>query len=134
MFHINFLAIIISSFAFLAIGFIWYGPLFGKLWMRLVDKSSDEIKESNTIALYSITAFMGAVITSAVYGAITHKMGITRTYEFMMVGIWLWFGFYASMTWVNGGISSKSRHLWIIEATYWLACAITTSLVHALLS
>lgn len=32
---INYWAVLVSAFCAFFIGWIWYGPLFGKLWMKL---------------------------------------------------------------------------------------------------
>ncbi len=34
MIEINYLAVVVCAVLAMVIGFIWYGPLFGKLWMR----------------------------------------------------------------------------------------------------
>ena len=33
--NINFLAVIVAAFSAFFVGWIWYGPLFGKKWMEL---------------------------------------------------------------------------------------------------
>jgi hypothetical protein len=42
---INYLAVLVAAFSAFFIGWIWYGPLFGKMWMKLNGFSKDEIHE-----------------------------------------------------------------------------------------
>lgn len=53
---INYLAVVASAIIAMAIGYVWYGPLFGKLWMKVTGLSemSEEaqkkmMKESNKL-------------------------------------------------------------------------------------
>ena len=38
--QINFLAVLVGGVINMAVGFVWYGPLFGKLWLRLIGKTN----------------------------------------------------------------------------------------------
>jgi len=40
------IAIVIATIVSMAIGFVWYGPLFGKLWMELIRRDKN-IKEKD---------------------------------------------------------------------------------------
>ncbi|MDR3519555.1 MAG: DUF1761 domain-containing protein [Candidatus Pacebacteria bacterium] len=48
MAHINFLPVLVCGIFAMALGFLWYGPLFGKRWMMVMgtDKLSEEEKVS----------------------------------------------------------------------------------------
>jgi len=35
IYGINIIAVILAMFGFMVVGFLWYGPLFGKRWMEL---------------------------------------------------------------------------------------------------
>ena len=41
--EINYLAVIVAALAHMAIGFLWYGPLFGETWIRSIGKTREEI-------------------------------------------------------------------------------------------
>lgn len=34
--HINFLAVLVAVFVNVIIGFLWYGPIFGKAWRKVL--------------------------------------------------------------------------------------------------
>lgn len=42
---INYWAVLVSAFSAFVVGWIWYGPLFGKLWMKLNGFTEEEMKE-----------------------------------------------------------------------------------------
>lgn len=44
---INYLAVIVAALSSFIVGWIWYGPLFGKAWMRLHGFTVEELKDSN---------------------------------------------------------------------------------------
>ncbi len=45
MFKVNWLAVIAAGFVPLIVGALWYGPLFGKRWLALMEKTAEEIQE-----------------------------------------------------------------------------------------
>jgi hypothetical protein len=68
--HINYLAILFCGIASMFIGFIWYGPLFGKTWMQIMglDTMSPEQKtamKKKMGAMYFLQ-FILSLITASV--------------------------------------------------------------------
>ena len=71
---INYWAVLVSAFSAFFIGWIWYGPLFGKLWMKLNGFTEEELKEGGmpmplmmginyvavALAALAIAVFIGA--------------------------------------------------------------------------
>jgi len=44
---INYLAVIVAALSSFIVGWIWYGPLFGKSWMRLHGFTEKDLKEGS---------------------------------------------------------------------------------------
>ena len=42
---LNFLAIIVSGILAMPIGALWYGPLFGRTWMKEVGYTEEDLKK-----------------------------------------------------------------------------------------
>ncbi|MYI84759.1 MAG: DUF1761 domain-containing protein, partial [Rhodothermaceae bacterium] len=40
----NWIAFVIAIFLPMIIGSLWYGPLFGKMWMRMMNLTEEKIK------------------------------------------------------------------------------------------
>jgi hypothetical protein len=72
--EINFLAVIVAAFSAFIIGWLWYGPLFGKQWMKLNGFTKESIQTgrlslpvimiinyiATVLAALSIAIFIGA--------------------------------------------------------------------------
>ena len=44
---INYLAVFVAALSSFMVGWIWYGPLFGKTWMKLHGFTEEELKDSS---------------------------------------------------------------------------------------
>jgi len=73
--QINFWAVIVAALASFIVGWLWYGPLFGKLWMELNGFTPEKLREekglpmpfimvvnyvATALAALSIAMFIGA--------------------------------------------------------------------------
>ena len=68
---ISWVAVILGGIAFFLIGGIWYGPLFGKLWMRETGMTEERARESNLPLIFGSTFVLetiGAIGLAAVLG------------------------------------------------------------------
>ena len=43
---VNYLSVLVATIAGMVVGFIWYGPLFGKTWIRLTKFSQTDINKA----------------------------------------------------------------------------------------
>jgi hypothetical protein len=43
--NINYWAVLVCGVLSMVIGFVWYGPLFGKKWMEIVGATFKDIEE-----------------------------------------------------------------------------------------
>lgn len=127
-FVINYWAIVVSTIISVVLGFLWYGPIFGKTWMALSGINKDDCNGNEKKKdMWKSTIFMivGSLITSyvllhsLVYGsAYTHVYGIKAG---LMVGFWNWLGFIAPVTIGVVLWERKSWKLWFLNAGYYLA-------------
>ena len=57
-------AIVLATIAFFAVGAVWYGPLFGKLWQREMGLSDADLKNANMALIFGLSfAFEMLVVT-----------------------------------------------------------------------
>lgn len=135
---INYLAVVVAALASMVIGFLWYGPLFGKQWMQLSGMTSNTMeaaKNRNMNALYAI-AFVGSLVMAYV---LAHALVFASTYlqvsgisAGLMTGFWNWLGFVAPVTlgvvlWEN-----KPWTLWILNNAYYLVTLMVMGVILAL--
>lgn len=124
-------AVFVAAIATFALGSLWYGPLFGKTWMRLMGISEQQMMEakqkgmvkSGMLRSYSLM-FVGNIITSYVLGAVVFSSFLF----FLNLGVWagaligfaLWLGFVAPVTLGTVLWEGKSWKLWVLNNSYYL--------------
>ena len=129
MLHINYLAVLVSGIAAMVIGAIWYGPLFGKAWLRgmgynLSDSVQMDAMKKSAPAKY-VQQFVGALIMAFVLAHILGWVLLLASFgnpDRSRVGISLfiaflaWFGFvlpvkYADKLWARKSFAFVSIDL-----------------------
>jgi len=52
---VNWLAVLVATVAAFVIGGLWYGPLFGKVWMRASGVNPDRLAQANPAVTYGVS-------------------------------------------------------------------------------
>ena len=53
--NINWLAVLAASVVGFAVGFLWYGPLFGKAWLKSVGLSEEDTQNGHMGKIFGIS-------------------------------------------------------------------------------
>jgi len=101
------------------LGFLWYGPLFGKTWTRAIGKSPEELRGSPM--MYGVTV-IGSLITMIVLAAALQAFGSVTLVEGAVVGGALAIGLYATGTYAGGMFEGRSTTLWWINTSTTSSC------------
>ena len=115
---INYLALIVAAAANMAIGMLWYGPLFGKKWMQLSGFTEESMKQ---MPLKPWQAMVGGVIISLIMAYVLLLFTITWVTTLggvLIAAFWIWLGFVAttqvhSLLW-----EGKPLMLFVLNTTY----------------
>ena len=100
----------------MVVGFIWYGPLFSKLWMREVGLSEKEIGNGPGIGyLYTMVA---AFIMGCVASFLVGLTGVTSVADGLVLGLLIGVGFVATSFATTYIFSMRSLTLYFIDVTY----------------
>src|SRR4029077_9399525 len=99
MLPINFVAVTVAAVSAFILGFLFHGPLLGRLWMKLADvhptgneKFSDMIpKMVANLVVNFITASVLAVIY--LFSLTSPYLGGTGILRGVTCALWLWLGF-----------------------------------------
>src|SRR3972149_4473020 len=75
---INWLAVIVGVLVSNALGFLWYGPLFGNAWMRMIGKRREEIQSEPSMYIITMVA---SAITMVVLAVIVRAIGSANLLE-----------------------------------------------------
>lgn len=126
--RLNYLAIGASVVASFVTGFLWYGPIFGKMWAKLVNMPADFKPTSAQMARGMILMVVGAFLMSyvlahstEVWRASSWKAGADGpawTYGFF-AGLFTWVGFYIPPLLSSVAWEMRSWKLFAINAGYY---------------
>ena len=115
----NWVAIVIAAIAQFIIGWIWYGPLFGKTWMSMMGMSQQSMSREGMRKTMTLT-FIGSLVTAAVLSMLVGWMGAKTLGAGIAAGFWAWLGFVATVT-LGGVLFAKmSWNLYILNNAYQL--------------
>lgn len=115
-FSVNYLAILVAALVNMAVGFVWYGPLFGKTWMKLVGISKEDIaaQKSKLPMLYG-GMFLVTLIFVYVMAHFVQIGGAATAVDGSLIGFWAWFGFVATTSLGGYTFSGRPLKLWKLE-------------------
>ena len=126
---INYLAVLVCSVVPMLIGFIWYGPLFGKAWMAAVGKTEEEIKKdfnpAKTYGLTVVTNFVVAYVLARIMG----YAGASTIVDGLMIALLCWLGFTAGTFYINDLFERKPSGLLLINIFYHLVVVLVYSVI-----
>ncbi|KND47070.1 MAG: hypothetical protein AB199_01415 [Parcubacteria bacterium C7867-004] len=124
---INYWAVLLSAIVCVILGAFWYGPLFGKQWMRLIDiKMPDVITptiKKEMYKSYAITALSSIAMTFVLANILYFMSSVTRiggVQAGLSAAIWTWVGFIVPATLISVTWEGKPWKYWFIIAGYYL--------------
>ena len=127
MIPVNFVAIIGATIVSMILGFLWYGPLFGKEWMRLSGLTQEHMaaaKKNGGMTRSYVMMMIGTLVTNYV---LAHAVIFASSYLMvygasagLMVGFWNWLGLVAPVTMGVVLWEGKPWKLWCITSGYYL--------------
>ena len=129
---VNYLAIIVAVVASHVLGFLWYGPLFGKQWralMKFTEKDMKKAKEkgmTKSIVLMTICSILTAYIMSLFIKMFNYS-DISGAIRFAFL---IWLGFVATVVLNSVTWEGKSWNLYFINASY---CLVNLAVVASIL-
>ena len=118
---INYWAVLAATIAAIVLGFLWYGPLFGKVWMQLMgmDKKKMDKNMKKQMTKSYIILVITTLITSYVLAHFVKYLGTTVS-DALQTAFWIWLGFVAT---IQIGIvlwDGKPWKLYFINASHQL--------------
>ena len=118
-YDVNYLTVIVATIASFVIGFLWYGPVFGKQWIKMMGYTKESMSSmkmkpmtamalgflSNLVMAYAVSVFASIWMYDGLYGA-------------FKLSFLLWLGFVAvtslgAVLWEN-----RSWNLFLFNTVY----------------
>jgi hypothetical protein len=112
---LNWWVILVAAAAGFMLGGLWYGPLFGKAWIKALGKSEDELEPTPTPFIVS---FFTALITAIALSALIHTLGFTELQDGVILGLLMSFGFIATAMGSDAAFCGWGLPLYLIQAGY----------------
>lgn len=134
---INYLAVIVAAIAAVVIGFLWYGPIFGKPWMKLMGftkESMSKMKQAEMMKSYGLMIVTTLIMAYVLAHTTEFAMAYTRTYGVvggLMSGFWSWLGFMMPVHMNDQIWGGKPWKLFAITAGYSLVSMLTMGVILA---
>jgi hypothetical protein len=114
---VNWLAVVVGMVLSMAMGALWYGPLFGNLWLRLIGKTADEIEGDPMDYLKTAVA---AFIAMLFLDLVEASFGAQSLADGVVVGALTFIGFGATLTFVYTTFEGPDERVWLLYAAYQL--------------
>lgn len=122
-FDVNWLAVLVATVAAMVIGFLWYGPVFGKIWMAAMGKTQEEIRAAGSSMAIPISVIT-ALITALALAVVMNAAGADTVSEGIVWGLFASIGFIATSQMNNAvyeGRNSTVTMLYIFYQLFTLA-------------
>lgn len=123
---INYLAVLVAAVAAMILGFLWYGPIFGKPWMKLMGYTAADMEKGKKEGMgktYTLMALTTLVMAYVLAHSTEFAMYYTKTYGVtggLMSGFWTWLGFIVPVVMGDQLWGSRPWKLFPITAGYYL--------------
>jgi hypothetical protein len=130
-YDINLVPVLFSAIVFMIVGSLWYGPFFGKKWMQLVNRSSEQMKGMNRtwIASSMLITFISALITSYVFAVLLKSLLITTISGALTLACLAWLGFVVTSFSHRVLFERNSPRLYVLNALQYLVSYVLGILV-----
>ncbi len=132
MLNINFMAVIIAAIANMIIGFIWYGPLFEKKWMKLSGRTKESMeKDKKDMPMVMGSMFAGAFVTASILALFVGYAGATTIELGAKIGFLAWLGFVATTILQDVLYEKKNKELAAINLGFNLVALVVAGSILA---
>ena len=122
MANVNITAVLVAAIASFVIGGLWYGPLFGKLWVKLSGFGKKELKAAKEkgVGMTYVLGFIATLVTAYVLAFFVDYTQATTINAGIQTGSWIWLGFVAPVLIGSVLWEGKPFKLFVLNAAHWL--------------
>ena len=120
--YVNYVAVLVAAIVQMGVGMLWYGPLFGKAWMKLVGltkKDTEKAMKEGMAKTYFIS-FLGALVSAYVLAYLVGAFNAASAIEGATIGFWAWTGFVATTQLTGVLWEGKTWNLYYLDVAYQL--------------
>ncbi len=112
---LNWWAVAAATVAAFALGWLWYGPLFGQAWLKALGKTADELEPSPQPF---IITFFTTLLTCIVLAGLMNSLGMMNLSGGLMLGAITGIGFIATSAASDSAFCGWGLPLFLMQAGY----------------
>jgi hypothetical protein len=122
MSNINFFAVLVATLSTFVVGWLWYGPLFGKAWMKTTGLTEEQLQQGNMAKIFGL-AFIFEFIMA--FNLAMFFYGSAEGAEMMTAATGAFYGFLTGFGWiffaiaVSGLFEQRSWKYVLVNGGYW---------------
>ncbi len=125
----NYVAIVVAAIAAFLVGWLWYGPLFGKQWMSLMgitkkemEKGKKEMQEQMPVMI--LVGFLATLAMAFVLAFFVSLAQSPNALWGMCAGAIAWFGFVMTVLLNSFLYEKRPISLWMLNAAHYLVALV----------
>ena len=121
MMHINLIVVLVAAVAAFVLGFLFHGPVSGKLWMKLANihpTGNEKLKDMIPQMLWNLlTNIVTAYVLAVAYLFVSTSplSGGPGVYTGIVTALAVWLGFLVTTTSIEVIWMGRSKKLWLFE-------------------
>src|SRR5437868_2250611 len=95
MLPVNLPAVLVAALAAFFVGFLWHGPLLGKVWMKLSGMRKEDVtpEQMKNMWKFMLMALVQQLVTAFVLAELSALTGAADVSAAAMIAFWAWLGF-----------------------------------------
>jgi energy-converting hydrogenase Eha subunit A len=127
--HLNWLAIVVATIAYFAIGAIWYTPaVFGKKWMELLKIDPTKMDRSG-MGMMMAQSFVTTLIVCTGLSVLSHLIGLWGAMEGLKLGVLCGVCFALCTNYIVSIFEKRPFMLVLINGGYNVAGMVAASII-----
>lgn len=116
-YDLNWLAVVVAALAQMILGFLWYGPIFGKTWLAAMGKTRDQMTGAGMAGAVSAGA---ALVAAIALGLVINNVGAATIGDGAIWGIILSAGLVVTSQISNAMFEQRSGTVTLLYSSYQL--------------
>jgi len=113
------------------LGFLWYGPLFGKTWRSLMGVNQQSMSGGGMGTTTLVWSFIGSLVTAGVLRKFATMVAAQSLGAGIALGAMVWLGFIATVTLASVLYEKRSVNLYILNNGYQLVSLVVMGAIVA---
>ena len=112
---VNWLAVVVGMVLSMVMGALWYGPLFGNMWLRMIGKTAEELEASPFDYIKTAVASFVAMLFLNLFVIAFGGVGFV---EGAVLGALAFIGFGTTMIFVYTTFEGPPEKVWLLYSAY----------------